>query len=170
MSDNTLIPTPGPDPKPLELVAPALPDVVTDSEADEAANELGLTFFKADKCRKLKKIGLFHTQQGVIHLGVGRLAAADEAIQKLLQTAVSIAENEKQDTKDRVGALVAANALISSLQKSISLMAEFQADRLIAGPASTKRRAFVDDSPVVPIQAQSGSTVNVNLVDAEKKD
>jgi len=144
-------------------VTPALPDVISDKEADEAAQSLGLSFFSSEKARKLKKIGLFTAQQGVIHLGVGRLAASDEVLQKLIQTAADIASDDQNDAKDRVGALTAANALISSLQKSIALMAEFQTDKLISGPVM-KRRSFVDDSPVVPIQAQN---VNI-LVDSAK--
>lgn len=146
-------------------ISPALPEVVTDKEADEAAQSLGLSFFSSEKTRKLKKIGLFTAQQGVIHIGVGRLAASDEVIQKLIQTAADIASDTSKEDKDRVGALTAANSLISSLQKSIALMAEFQTDKLISGP-SIKRRSFVDDGPVVPIQAQN---VNI-LVDSSKKE
>lgn len=154
---------------PLDLKTDLPKDAITDEEADAAATSLGLQTFSAEKSRKLKKIGLFTAQQGVIHLGVGRLAVADEVLQKLIQTAADIAVDTHNEGKDRVGALQAANSLINTLQKSIAMTAEFQSERQIPGPQSSKRRIFVDDSPVVPIQANEGSNVTVNLVDGSLK-
>jgi len=162
MTNVTLTPLPGTEPKTEVIeIKPELPAApITDAEADKAANELGLTFFSASRSRQLKVIGAFQTQVGVINLGVGRLAAADEALQRMLKTAVEISENEDEYVGDRISAILAGRGVVDALQKSIQMMAEFQTEKLISGPTSTKRRAFVDEKPVVPIQAQQ---VTINL-------
>lgn len=153
-----------------EPLKPELPpDTVTDAEANEAAQSLGLTFFNAEKTRKLKKVGLFQTQQGVIQLGVGRLAASDEALQRLLECAVDIATDDREITEARIGAIAAGRSVVEALQKSIQMMADFQSDKLIGGPTVTKKRSFVDEAPVIPIQANQGSQVTVNVVDGTAK-
>lgn len=168
MIENTLqvVPDQKPEVKSTEVLAPELPsDVVSDKEADEAAKSLGMSYFSAAKARKLKKIGLFSTQVGVVHLGVGRLAASDEALQRLLESAVKIAEDEEADQYIRVGSITAARGLIDAMQKSVTLMVELQTQKLIGGPDTGKKRSFVAEQPVVPIKAESGSTINVNVVD-----
>lgn len=168
MSD-TLIPAASfATPKSPETPQNEIPDGVSADEADAAATALGMVFFSADKAKKLKLIGAYQAQQGVVHLGLGRLAAAENAIQRMLETAVEISQDEDTYVEDRVKALLAGNALVSSLQKGIQMAVEFQLEKLISGPQSTKKRSFVDDQPVVPIQAQAGSTVNVTI-DAPKK-
>lgn len=146
-----------------EPLNPELPSVVTEKEAQEAATELGLRYFQPRKATLMKKIGLFQAQQGVVHLGVGRLAVADEALETLIETAVTLATDPKNCTEDRVGALMAGKHLVDSLQHSIELVSEFQANKLISGPSSNKRRSFVTDQPIVPIQAEH---VTVNVVDS----
>lgn len=147
-------------------VNPEVPVLVTDAEANQAAKELGMTFFNAEKTKKLKKIGLFRAQQGVVHLGVGRLAACDEALQKLMEAAVTIASTESEETSDRVGAILAGKGIVEVMQKGIQMEAEFQVDKLIGGEAKPPRkRSFDTDQPIVPIQANAGSTVTVNYVD-----
>lgn len=134
---------------------------VTDAEATEAAKELGMKFFSASKTRGLKRIGMFRAQQGVVHLGVGRLAACDDALQKLLDTAVKIAEAETEETKDRVGALLAGKALVDTIQNGIQMEADFQAEKLIGGLSGPRKRSFdITDQPIIPIQAQQ---VNINV-------
>lgn len=147
---------------PAELPKPELPDAISDGDADDAARQLGLTFFSARKSKLLRKIGLYQTAQGVIHLGVGRLAAADEALHRLIEASVEIAEDKAEETKVRVDAMSAGKGLIDSLQRSIELVADFQQKKLI-GSATPKKRSFVDEQPVVPIQANAGSTVLVSI-------
>lgn len=135
--------------------------VVTDAEANEAATSLGMTYFNADKTRNLKKIGMFRAQQGVVHLGVGRLAACDEALQKLIETAVKIATDEREETSDRISALMAGKGLIDTTQKGVQMEAEFQVEKLIDGAKSQRKRSFDQmDQPIIPIQAQQ---VNINV-------
>ena len=152
-------------------VTPDLPlDKVSDEEAKAAAAELNMTFFSPARSRLLKKIGLFQAQMGVVHLGLGRLAAAEEALGKMIDAAVSIAEDSKKEDEVRVAALTAGSSLVTTLQKSITLAVEFQQDKLIQGPQNNNRRVFVDDKPVVPIQAQPGSTVNISIDSKPKVD
>lgn len=150
---------------PKQDLNPEVP-VVDDDEAAAAARELGMTFFNPQKSRLLKKIGIFQTQQGVVHLGVGRLAACDEALDRMIEAAVGIATDDGEKTEDRVGALMAGKHLVDSMQRSIEMVAEFQSDKLISGPANTKRRSFSVDQPIVPIQAAS---VTVNVIDSGQK-
>lgn len=143
-------------------VNPETPPVaVTDQEADEAAKSLGMTYFNAAKTRKLKTIGMFRAQQGVVHLGVGRLAACDEALQKLIDTAVAIASDEREETSDRNSALMAGKGLIDTMQKGVQMEAEFQVEKLIGGVTGGRKRSFDQmDQPIIPIQAQQ---VNINV-------
>lgn len=168
MIENTLQVTPDqkPEVKSTEVLAPELPsDVVSDKEADAAAKALGMTFFSAAKTRQLKKIGMFKTQTGVIQIGVGRLAAAESALDKLLNISVEIAEDKESDTYVRCNALTAGKNIVDSIVKSVELMVELQTQKLIGGPDTGKKRSFVAEQPVVPIKAESGSTINVNVVD-----
>lgn len=158
MNSGTLIPAPAPEPTSVVVAKTDLPTApVTDKEADEAAKSLGMTFFSSAKSRHLKTIGAFQVQQGVVQLGVGRLAFADEALARMISVAVGIAEDDDAADSDRASALGAGRALVEALQKSIQMMADFQSEKLIAGPTNSKRRAFVDDMPVVPIQANNCS-------------
>lgn len=172
MSDNTL--TPAPPAKELSSsvsVSPDLPlEQVTDDEVRAAAAELNMTFFSPARSRLLKKIGLFTASQGVVHLGLGRLAAAEEALSKMINTAVDISGDKGKEDEVRVAALSAGSGLVTALQKSISLAVTFQQDDLITGPHNNQRRVFVDDQPVVPIQAQPGSTVNISIDSKPKVD
>lgn len=147
-----------PDPAPPELptISPELPDAqIPDDQADAAATELGLTYFKASKARKFKVLGQYFTQLGVIQLGVGRLAASDEAIQRMLMTAVALSEDEDNDPGARVAALTAGRGLVESQMRSVEIMRDLVTGKLIDGPQSNKRRSFVDEKPVVPIQANN---------------
>lgn len=160
---NTLTLQPVP-PAPVATFAPLnpdLPSVVTEQEAEKAATELGLRYFQPRKAALMKKIGLFQIQQGVVHLGVGRLAVADEAIETLLETAVTIAQDTSENTGDRVGALMAGKHLATALQESIQMVVDFEQDKLLT-THNKQKRAFITDQPIVPIQAQ---TVNINVVD-----
>lgn len=141
-------------------VNPEVPAQVTDSEADAAAKSLGMTSFSAAKTRQLKVIGVFRAQAGVVHLGVGRLAACDAALQKLMDAAVAIAEDGSEDTEKRVGALMAGKGLAEAVQKGIAMEVEFQQEKLIGAPGTTRKRSFDSDQPIVPINAQ---TVNINV-------
>lgn len=171
MPENALTPTPEAiaTPKLFEPVNPELPSTtISDKEADEAAKSLGMVHFSAAKSRKLKTLGLFQAQQGVVHLGVGRLAAADEALSTMIEAAVDLATDADGDEEVRVSALVAGRGLVEALQKSVEMMVSFQTEKLLGNPSGSRKRSFVDDSPVVPIQAQSGSTINVNVVDQQQ--
>ena len=163
-NDLTLVPATVADPKPDLAVKPELPaELVSDAEADAAAKTLGMTFFNASKARKLKLIGAYQVQQGVVQLGVGRLAAADEALTRMLEVAVTLATDDKIDEQPRINALLAGKGLVEALQKSVQLMVELQTEKLIGGPSVQRKRSFVDEQPVVPINAHPGSTVNVNV-------
>lgn len=141
---------------------PDLPSVVTESEAQSAAAELGLRYFQPRKATLMKKLGMFQAQQGVVHLGVGRLAVADEALEQLIEAAVEIALDTGEKTEDRVKAMVAGKQLTDSLQNSVAMTVEFQKEQLISSGGVKRSRAFSTDQPIVPIQANN---VTVNVVD-----
>ncbi len=143
---------------------PEMPTSITEAEAEHAATELGLRFFQPRKAALLKKIGLFQIQQGVVHLGVGRLAVADESLETLIDTAVEIATDKGEMSEVRVSALMAGKHLVESLQKSIQMVVDFQQDNLLT--TERKKRVFFSDQPIVPIQAQN---VNVNVIDSSKQ-
>lgn len=159
MSDNQLVPASTATPKSI-AVNPEAPAQVTDAEADAAAKSLGMVTFSSSKSRQLKTIGVYQSQLGVIHLGVGRLAACEDALQKLMEAAVAVATDGEEDTEKRVGAMMAGKGLAEALQKGIQMAAEFQTDKLIGGPTNPRKRSFETDQPIVPINAQ---TVNINV-------
>lgn len=162
--DTHLVVSAAPTPPSVVLPSVDTPALVTDAEANAAAKSLGMKFFRAEKTYQLKRIGMFRAQQGVVHLGVGRIAACEEALQKMIDTAVDISSDKTEDTERRVGALIAGKGLVEVMQKGIQIEVEFQTDKLIGGPEKVqKKRSFETDQPIIPIQAQSGSTVNIGV-------
>lgn len=162
---NTLVPAETP---PLPEAPPVVPElpvaIISDTEADEAAAALGMRHFSSAKSKHLKKLGVFRGQQNVVHLGVGRLAACDEALSKLLDVSVDIAEDAEEDANMRIGALMAGKSIVEVIQNGIKMEVEFQADKLIGEPAKQRRRSFdTSDKPIIPVQAAAGSHVTINV-------
>lgn len=162
--NNTLVPA---ETGPVPAIAPPIPEVptvVTDAEADEAAKQLGMTRFSAKNARNLKALGIFRGQQNVVHLGVARLAACDDALGRLLEVSVTMAEDNQEDANMRVGALMAGKSIVEVIQNGIKMEAEFQSEKLIGEPVRPRRRSFDEsDKPIIPVQVNSGATVNINV-------
>lgn len=166
--NNTLVPAETPELPPVAAPLPEVPIVVTDAQADEAAKQLGMTKFSAKNAKNLKAIGMFRGQQNVVHLGVGRLAACDHALGRLLEVSVEMAEDSGEDANMRIGALMAGKSIVEVIQNGIKMEAEFQSEKLIGEPARPRRRSFDEsDKPIVPVQVNTGGTVNIN-VDGKK--
>lgn len=162
---NELTPALTPDLPQIAAPLTELPTaLVSDSEADAAAAELGMVFFSAAKARNLKKLGIFRGQQNVVHLGVGRLAACDDALNRLLDASVSIAEDTEEDVNQRVGAVMAGKGIVEVIQAGIKMEAEFHTEKLLTEPRKPRQRSFdTDDKPIIPLQANAGSTININV-------
>lgn len=161
---NQLVPTDTPPVPVIAGVVPEVPTIVSDSEADAAAEALGMTFFKASKVHHLKRLGVFRGQQNVVHLGVGRLVACDDALKELLNVSVEIAQDSEEDAERRIGALMAGKGIVEVIQKGIQMEAEFHSEKLLVDNKPSRRRSFdQEDKPIIPIQAAAGSTVNINV-------
>lgn len=161
---NTLVPAETPEIPPIVAPIPEVPVIVTDAQADEAAKALGMTKFSAKNAKNLKALGIFRGQQNVVHLGVGRLAACDEALSRLLEVSVGMAEDAQEDSNMRIGALMAGKSIVEVIQNGIEMEAAFQSEKHIGEPQRPRRRSFDEsDKPIVPVQALAGATVNINV-------
>lgn len=166
--NNTLVPAETSPVPPIAVPIPEVPAIVTDEQADEAAKQLGMTRFSSKKAKQLKALGIFRGQQNVVHLGVGRLAACDEALSRLLEVSVDMAEDGEEDANMRIGALMAGKSIVEVIQNGIKMEAEFQGEKHIGEPSRPRRRSFDEsDKPIVPVQVNTGGTVNIN-VDGKK--
>lgn len=139
----------------------ALPDPlqVTDAEATEAAQELGLVLFSANRSRALKRLGLHYCQGGVVMQGVGRLAVADGALQELLERSLEIAKDTSVEAKVAVDAIQAGRGVADAIRENVQYTVELQQEKLLMeAPKKPKQDLRAQISISVPPGAQVTAT------------
>ena len=124
-------------------------DPITTEEAEAAAKSLGLTMFRGNKAAALRKLGLHHAQHGVVFQGLGRLAIAEDALQRIMTKAVEIAESA-EDGEVAVAAIHAARGVADSMLNNTRYQIELQQEKLIpAADSSNKKKIASFDRPIV---------------------
>lgn len=129
---------------------------LTDEELREAAESLGMRTFKPARARLLKKIGIHHSVQGVVHLGLGQLAYVDDALTDLMDRAVELSKTT--DLEIAVSAIQAGKAVADSMRESVKFQVELQQQKLLDAP-KPQRAMVTFEQPVV---------LQVNMPAAEK--
>ena len=147
---------------PSQRLDPDMPMALSDAEVEEAASELGLTYFNPKKVRALEKVGAFAAKQHVIHQGVGRLLAVEQVVMEVLSEIAEIAKDGGNLTEERVMAAGQVNSLANTLIRSTELAAEFQ-QRGLLKPKVTKR--VFNDEPI-----QVNTQVNISVPTAPVKE
>jgi hypothetical protein len=119
---------------------------VTDEELQEAATSLGMRTFKPKRAQLLKKLGMHHATQGVVHMGLGQLAYVDDSLCALMDRAVELANDP--DTEIAVSAIQAGKAVADSMRENVKFQVELQQSKLLEAPKP--QRALVNfEQPVV---------------------
>lgn len=145
------------NPEPLETRPnPDVPTVLTDEEVEEAARELGITYFRPAKVKALQKLGAFAGNHNVIHQGVGRLLAIDQTVMEVLDEMAAIVKDGEELNEIKVQAAGQVNSLANTLIRSVEITAEFQTKGHVK-PKVAKR--VFDDTPISP----AGNNVQVNI-------
>lgn len=141
-----------------------LPQVASDKEIDAIAREMGLIHFSADKTRKLAKLGVFQAKVGLVHAGVGRITATQDALEKIRDLMVETVE-VSQDDEVRVAAAGEANKICANIINSVSKMAELQEMGMIPKPVDTNKVRKFNPEAAINLQINvDGKEVNIQSV------
>jgi len=119
---------------------------VTEEELQDAATALGMRTFKPGRAKLLKKLGIHHAAQGVVHMGLGQLAYVDDALGALMDRAVELSHNG--DPEIAVSAIQAGKAVADSMRENVKFQVELQQSKLLEAPKP--QRPLVNfEQPVV---------------------
>ena len=137
---------------------------LTAKELDEAASELGLSRIGNKTVKALRDVGMAAEQHGAIKVALGRVLVSDDRLDRLMEVALSVAE-ESEDDEVKLKAAAAGTGLASQISRNAELIYKMNSQNMIEQAGEQRKfQSFGPDHVIVPVQ----NNVNVNLTEEEK--
>jgi hypothetical protein len=137
---------------------------LTAKEVDDAAKELGLARIRDKTVKALRDVGIAAEQHGAIKVALGRVIVSDDKLDRLMEVALSVAE-ESDDDEVKIKAAAAGTGLANQISRNADLIYKMASQKLIQQSGDPRRfQGFGPDYVVVPVQ----NNVSVNLTEPDK--
>ena len=137
---------------------------LTAKELDEAASELGLSRIGNKTVKALRDVGMAAEQHGAIKVALGRVLVSDDRLDRLMEVALSVAE-ESEDDEVKLKAAAAGTGLASQISRNAELIYKMNSQNMIEQAGEQRKfQSFGPDHIIVPVQ----NNVSVNLTEEEK--
>ena len=137
---------------------------LTAKELDEAASELGLSRIGNKTVKALRDVGMAAEQHGAIKVALGRVLVSDDRLDRLMEVALSVAE-ESEDDEVKLKAAAAGTGLASQISRNAELIYKMNSQNMIEQAGEQRKfQSFGPDHVIVPVQ----NNVSVNLTEEEK--
>ena len=137
---------------------------LTAKELDDAASELGLSRIGDKTVKALRDVGMAAEQHGAIKVALGRVLVSDDRLDRLMEVALSVAE-ESEDDEVKLKAAAAGTGLASQISRNAELIYKMNSQNMIEQAGEQRKfQSFGPDHVIVPVQ----NNVNVNLTEEEK--
>jgi hypothetical protein len=137
---------------------------LTAKEVDDAAKELGLARIRDKTVKALRDVGIAAEQHGAIKVALGRVLVSDDRLDRLMEVALSVAE-ESEDDEVKIKAAAAGTGLANQISRNADLIYKMASQKLIQQSGDQRRfQGFGPDHVVVPVQ----NNVSVNLTEPDK--
>lgn len=132
---------------------------LTPREVDEAAKELGLSRIGDKTVKALRDVGIAAEQHGAIKVALGRVIVSDDRLDRLMEVAISVAE-ETEDDELKLKAATAGAGLAGQISKNAELIYKMASQNLIEQAGDHRKfQSFGPEHVVVPVQ----NNVNVSV-------
>jgi hypothetical protein len=132
---------------------------LTPREVDEAAKELGLSRIGDKTVKALRDVGIAAEQHGAIKVALGRVIVSDDRLDRLMEVAISVAE-ETEDDELKLKAATAGAGLAGQISKNAELIYKMANQKLIEQAGDHRKfQSFGPEHVVVPVQ----NNVNVSV-------
>lgn len=125
---------------------------LTPKEVDEAAKELGLSRVADKTVKALRDVGIAAEQHGAIKVALGRVIVSDDKLDRLMEVAISVAE-ETEDEELKLKAATAGAGLAGQISKNAELIYKMANQKLIEQAGDHRKfQSFGPEHVVVPVQ------------------